>query len=60
MPITFVLDWQDLSLCVLMKLLKLECENALSPQQRQIFPLHIFKVTLCKLFVWLFLSVLGL
>lgn len=40
---------QDLSLCVLMKLLKLEYESALSPQQKQIFPLHIFKKLISSL-----------
>ena len=44
--IIFVLDWQDLSLCVVMKLLKLECENASSSQQSHVFPLHVFKVGL--------------
>jgi len=44
--ISFVCDWQDLSVSVLMKLLKLECETAVSSQQSRVFPLHIFRVIL--------------
>jgi len=40
--IIYVLNWQDLSLCVLMKLLKLECTTALNSQQSLCFPLHIY------------------
>ena len=44
--IVLVFDCQDLSLCVLMKLLKLEYETAVRSQQNRVFPLHVFKVIL--------------
>jgi len=41
---------KDLSLSVLMKLLKLECETAVGFQQSRVFPLHVFKVFFSELF----------
>lgn len=40
---------QDLSLCVLMKLLKLESETAVGSQQNRVFPVHVFKKIISSL-----------